>query len=74
MFKSIRHYWLRILGLPKTLYFNIRYLGLRKGMLMPIRLTHNVKLKKCMGSIEIKAPLKKNMIIWGYTGVSISPS
>jgi len=67
----LKHYKNRILGFPKTLYFNIRYFGV-DGLKFPVILSHKVKLKSCKGEIKIKGRLKKGMFIWGYTGIPIA--
>jgi hypothetical protein len=66
--KLFRHYKFRILGLPKSLYFNIKYFGFKAGLRLPFLLSHKVKLKKCGGTIEIKQKSIKHPVLLGYTG------
>lgn len=43
-----------ILGLPKTFYFNFKYLPINVAVRLPIIISHKVKLKKLSGLIELK--------------------
>lgn len=62
----------KYLGLPKTLYLNFKYFGFRNGLKLPILLTHKVVLKNCGGTVKINAPLKRGMIIIGFTATPLS--
>lgn len=71
-FRSIKiriwKYW----GLPKSLYLNIKYFGLKDGLKLPILLSGKVVLKNCKGTCKINSPLKRGMIIIGFTSTPLS--
>lgn len=67
-FKKI---WLFILGFPKTLYFNFKYLPFNKAVKLPILVSHRVYLMECNGNIKIDAPINFGMIRIGFGQVSI---
>ena len=54
-----------ILGLPKTIYFNIKYFGI-SGLKLPIILSNNVKIINIKGEVVINSDIKSGMV-----GVSI---
>jgi acetyltransferase-like isoleucine patch superfamily enzyme len=62
----------KYLGLPKSLYFNVKYFGLLNGLKLPILLTYKVVLRNCRGSIKILSPLKRGMILFGFTSTPIT--
>jgi len=70
--KLFRHYKYRILGFPKTLYFNLKYFGFKDGIKLPFMLSHRVILKKCEGKIIFRCPIRRGLVTWGYSGVSIA--
>ena len=60
-----------ILGLPKTLYFNLRYFSLWDALHLPVFVSHRVLLRKCGGSVQISAPIRTRMVQigFGYVGI-----
>ncbi|NNJ93081.1 MAG: acyltransferase [Gammaproteobacteria bacterium] len=68
--KKLRSYFLYLLGLPKTIYFNFKYLPFNKALSLPVFISHRVWLKKCAGKIEL-ASYKMASVKIGYGGVSI---
>lgn len=50
-----------VIGLPKTIYFNLHYFGI-KGLCIPVLLSSRVKLKKMSGKVILSKPLKTAMI------------
>lgn len=59
-----------IFGLPKSLIFNIKYLGLR-GFKLPIVLSYKVKLKKMSGKVIIPKNAKFASIKLGFTAAEV---
>lgn len=62
-----------VLGLPSSLYFNLRYFGFMNGIKLPVILSNKVRLIHCKGTLRINSPLYTGMILWGFTKVNISP-
>lgn len=62
---------LYILGLPKTIYFNLRYFSLRDALRLPVFVSHRVLLRNCGGCVQISAPLRTRMVQigFGYVGI-----
>lgn len=62
---------LYILGLPKTIYFNLRYFSLRDALRLPVFVSHRVLLRNCGGYVQISAPLRTRMVQigFGYVGI-----
>ena len=71
MYKKICKLFLYLLGLPKTVYFNFKYLPFKKAACLPIFVSHRVLLRNCGGSITIEAPVQTRMIYigYGYAGI-----
>ncbi|MGI2800774.1 acyltransferase [Photobacterium damselae] len=79
--KSIKIQYL--LGLPKTLYFNLKYFGFKKGIKLPVILSSNVLLRNCKGCVFVKEgsririgfgdvgifDIEKRRTIWDVTGL-----
>lgn len=63
--------WAYFLGLPKTLYFNFHYLPFTQAIMLPIMLSHKVRLMKCNGKVIIKSAVKTRLIKIGFEGVGI---
>lgn len=65
--KSINK-WLRIvLAMPRTIYFNLRYLPLKQAIYLPIWIANNVRLRDMYrGGIVIDAPVRMAMIRIGF--------
>lgn len=60
-----------IFDLPKTLYFNYHYLGIKGVLSLPIFVSRKVKLLKSNGGINIKDRYTSGMIQIGYPKVGI---
>jgi acetyltransferase-like isoleucine patch superfamily enzyme len=58
--------WQILLGIPKTVFFNVHYLGV-KGFKMPVLCSYKVKLVKPFGKVIINASYKFGMIKLGFT-------
>lgn len=69
--ETLRTILLFALALPKSLYFNVKYLGLRDALKLPIIVSHRVWLFRARGSVRITAPLAFGMIKIGFGEVSI---
>lgn len=54
-----------VLGMPKTLFFNLKYFGI-KGLCFPVILSNKVKLKKIKGSVLLPNKLRFGMIKIGF--------
>lgn len=63
--------FLYILGIPRTLYFNFKYLKFRDAIKLPVLVSHRVCLLRCSGSIEIDAPIECGLIRIGFGDVGI---
>ncbi|MCJ7483447.1 MAG: acyltransferase [Thermodesulfovibrionales bacterium] len=59
-------------GLPKSLFLNFKYFGLKNELKLPILLTNKVVLRNCKGTVKINAPLRRGMIIIGFTAMPLS--
>lgn len=55
-----------LFGIYKTLYFNVKYFGV-KGLKFPVILSSKVKLKKCKGKVIINSTFYTGMIKLGFT-------
>lgn len=58
---------LAIRAIPKTIYFNFKYLEFKDAIKFPILISHRVVLSKMKGNVIIDAPLKFSMIKIGFT-------
>lgn len=67
--KKLNKLFLIILGIPKSLYFNLRYFGV-EGLKFPILLSHRVLLLEVEGKIELNK-IKPGIILIGFPGVGI---
>lgn len=63
--------WLYLLGLPKTLYFNFKYLRFVDALKLPILVSHRVYLSEVGGSIRLDTPAKFGMVLIGFGNVGI---
>ncbi|MGG3709701.1 hypothetical protein, partial [Heyndrickxia coagulans] len=54
---SLYEKYLFIRAIPKTLYFNFRYLPFKEAIRLPILISHKVFLKKVKGRVTVKKPL-----------------
>lgn len=59
------------MGLPKTIFFNFKYLKFRDAIKLPVIISHKVVLAETNGSIAIESPVKTGMIRMGFGGVRI---
>lgn len=67
---KLRQYFLYLMGLPKTLYFNLKYLPLKQAIKLPVLVSHRVWLKSCKGSLSL-GKVRPGIIKIGFGGVSI---
>ena len=67
---KLRTYFLYVLGLPKTIYFNFKYLPFSQALKLPVFVSHRVWLKQCKGRLKIASDATASVKI-GYGGVSI---
>lgn len=49
----LKKLYLYLLGMPKTIIFNLRYLPLRDAIWLPIFVSHRVWLKKLSGTVRV---------------------
>ena len=54
-----------LLGLPKSIIFNLYYFGL-KGIKLPVLVSSKTKFKKLKGAVVIRTPYKTGMIRLGF--------
>lgn len=54
-----------ILGIPKSIYINFRYLPFKQAVRFPILVSYWCKLMTLHGKIKIEAPIKTGMIMLG---------
>lgn len=65
--KSIDKLLRIVLAMPRTIYFNLRYLPLRQAIQLPIWIANNVRIRDMYrGGIIIDAPLRMAMIRVGF--------
>lgn len=65
--QTIRRMLSITLAIPKTIYFNLRYLPLRQAIHLPIWLATNVRIRNIYrGGIVIDAPIRTAMIRIGF--------
>ena len=67
---KMRSYFLYILGLPKTIYFNLKYFPLAQAIKLPVFISHRVWLKQCQGKVTLGSYATASVKI-GYGGVSV---
>lgn len=64
--------WIKILlSIPKTIYFNFRFLPIKQAIKLPICVAYNVNTKLRGGEITITSSLKLGMIRIGFHNVPI---
>jgi len=69
---SIKKIYLYIRAIPKSIWFNFRYLEFRQALKVPMIISHRVKLKKTKGKISILSDnISKGMIRIGFGDVGI---
>lgn len=68
--RKIEKLWLYFLGLPKTIYFNLRYFSFLQAIKLPVLISHRVKLKSTKGKLQIVPRGAFSVKIgFGYVGV-----
>lgn len=56
-----------ILGIPRTIWFNLKYLPLRQALKFPVVLAPNVRIRKiCNGAFRLTGDIKTAMIRIGF--------
>lgn len=69
---AIRKLYLFIRAIPKTIYFNFKYLPLKKALKLPILVSHRVWLMNCKGKITLNCEhIQTAMIKIGFGEVGI---
>lgn len=63
-----------ILGLPKTLFFNFRYLKFKEAIKLPFLISHRVKLMSTKGTVKLSVPAKFGVVKIGFGDVTIFDS
>ena len=63
--------YLALRAIPKTMYFNFKYLKFKDALKMPILVSHRVLLMETEGKIEINKYLKTAMVRIGFGKVAI---
>lgn len=64
--KAIHKVNLMLKSIPKTLYFNFKYLPIKEALKFPIIVSHRVTLQRMDGSIEFGQPIHFNMVRKGF--------
>lgn len=62
---------LAIRAIPKSIYFNFKYLKLRDAIKFPFIISHRVSLSCLKGNVIIESPIKTGMIRIGFGKVKI---
>ncbi len=60
-----------LLSLPRTIYFNLRYLSFKQALKLPIWLANNVRIYKMKGRIVLPDDIHLAMIRLGYHTIPI---
>lgn len=68
---GIKFIILAIRAIPKSIYFNFKYLKLRDAIKFPFIISHRVSLSCLKGNIIIDSPIKTGMIRIGFGKVKI---
>jgi acetyltransferase-like isoleucine patch superfamily enzyme len=63
-------YFKFFIGLPKSLYLNLHYFGIR-GFKLPILVTFRTKLIARKGKVIINIPLRRGIVLVGFTNVKM---
>ncbi len=58
-----------VLGLPKTILFNLRYLPLRQAVRLPVLVSHRVALIHIGGSVSVPAHARTGTVLLGFGSV-----
>jgi len=68
---TIRKLYLGIMALPKTIYFNFKYLKFSQAIKIPIFVSHRVWLMETEGHVKIPQPVKTGMVKIGFGEIGI---
>ena len=71
MMKILRRKILLLLGLPKTLLFNFKYLPWREAVKLPFTVSHRVWFLELSGTVSIRGEVRPGMIEIGFGEVGI---
>lgn len=71
MLNNVKKYLVFLKNVPKTIFFNFKYFGFRRGIHLPVFVSHNVLLSEMKGNVEIKGPIRTGMIKIGFRSVGI---
>lgn len=63
--------WLVLLGLPKTLLFNFRYLPLRQAVKLPILVSHRVAICDFGGTVTVRGEARSASVLLGFGNVGV---
>jgi acetyltransferase-like isoleucine patch superfamily enzyme len=63
---TIARAWLVLLGLPKSILFNLRYLPLAQAVRLPILVSHRVALLDLRGRVTLAGPVRPGMVLLGF--------
>jgi acetyltransferase-like isoleucine patch superfamily enzyme len=69
--ERLAYYFKFFAGLPKSLYINLHYFGIR-GFRLPILVTFRTKLIAVKGNVNIKIPLKRGIVHMGFSSVKMN--
>ncbi len=58
--------WLVLLGLPKTVLFNFRYLPIRQAVRLPILVSHRVAICDFGGTVTMLGPARTASVLLGF--------
>ncbi len=67
--KLVGRAWLVLLGLPKTILFNLRYLPPAQAVKLPILVSHRVALLDFRGRVTVNGPVRTGMVLLGFGSV-----
>ena len=63
-------FWV-LLSLPKSIYFNFKYLGIKDGWKIPVLISYNTYLMETRGRVLIEGPLSFGMVRIGFGGIGL---
>lgn len=69
--KQLQIIWEILLGIPKTIFINFKYLPLKQAIYFPIIVSRYCNLLECSGRIKICGEVKTGMILLGIGNVGI---
>ncbi|HYE12266.1 MAG TPA: acyltransferase [Patescibacteria group bacterium] len=71
MFNKIKKIFLFLLGMPKTIYFNLKYFDFATAIKLPVLVSHRVVLLNTSGKLIINANIRPGLIKIGFGNVGI---